>query len=301
MRILLMSDLRWHDLFSDHPVDYLKIYTSRIYQIEPDIVIFAGDSIYDMGHVNRSQYKKFLDLLNYLDQNGIKSFVIQGNHDDDDGTYTKLKKEIQGLSNIDEISGKCIIYKNLRIVGIPYGAEKNAVSQLGEENFDIVIAHPDFSNRTALFELNTEFLFCGHFDTLIGQVFKIIFISTNGNHAVINYENEKKVITYYERKPRFVEPESRKAELINDKFVWIKGKQDNIEKKYIEQVKLLFEAKKQIENLNKKEQIALINNLLSKGITKRQIEYYIGKKRLLYNYSNLPRKRSKEQIFTFEE
>lgn len=305
MRILLMSDITWHDpvsyFASTYPVDYLKIHQSRIIQLEPDVIIFAGDSIYDGGFVNRSHFEKFLTLLKFLNESKIQTFIIEGNHDNDDQTYESLKKKLEWFPFVHEISGKCVNYHNLKIVGIPYGSEKDAASQLKMKDFDIVIAHPDFSNRTFLFELNTKFLICGHCDNFMGKIFNTLLITLNGNYAVIEYEKEKSTISYYTYPERFHGPKIRKADLINGKLVWLKGTQKSYERKYIKQIKLLLKAKQEIENLDKNEQIKLINKMLSEGISKRQIEYYIGKKRLLYNYADSSKKKRTGIVFTSEE
>src|SRR3989344_403500 len=307
MKILLISDILWEDptqiinIKIKKQKNRLEYFKNKISKIEPSLILFAGDVIND-GSCRYEHVDEFLELLKFLEKKKIYSYIIQGNHDEY-SNYDKLLKGIGKLSYAEEISNKIVEFNNLKILGVPFSVTNNLknLRQINEKfpKVDIVLAHSQYSRRIWLFELKSKFIITGHFDEQLCRIFNKVFIALSHfptNYAILDYEKHDQTVTYF-RTPQFGENKEyvSQVKLTNHIFVWKMDEypKDNIflikplkYSKYSIMVENLISAKKRIIEGNVNKQKGIIANLLKLGIPKNHIEEYIGKKRLLYNYSN---------------
>lgn len=262
--------------------------------ISPDVVVFAGDNIYDSGSTgNVDDIKEFITVLSYLESKERYAIIIEGNHDNTYDNYYKILKKIQNSQYIFELSLKQKVIQGVHFWGVPYGAERQE-AELTKQNIDIVIAHPEYSNRTWLLDINTQFVVCGHFDNCLTDIQGQALVSLNCSpfsYAVIDWQNGYQKITYCYRRMgkscniQLLRKEGHFCQIVYDNSKvarqLLEGAEDLPYSRMIEELR---KAKKEIKTLDQTGQIELLNHLIKLGIPKTHIERYIGKKRLLYRY-----------------
>lgn len=281
MKFFCVSDIYW-----EHPtIDIVERLRGQIDDIDPDAVLFAGDVIGD-GRNEKKHPEEFMEVLSYLESQGVSSFIVQGNNDEVPA-YSKLKKEISVLSHATEISKKVVYFEGTKILGVPfsYTNKLGDVRQIGDqfpESYDIVLAHAQKSRRIWLFELDTDLIITGHFSEELCQVKDKVFLSMDSypeDSAVIK-EDE---ISYNRFNPGLgvdtttVSIEEETKQIQNRKRVKESpGFQSLTNSSYSEQAELLLLAKEEIEQHGKNEE-EVVRRLLARDIPKTHIKEYIGR------------------------
>ncbi len=206
MRILTISDLCWSRplgnikntvvaRFGEKDLKRKKYYGvdryfSLIIDENPDVVFFAGDITGD-GSCGHGYQNAMKILLKLLDRRGIQTFMISGNHDEDD-YYEELVGFAEDLENSQDISNKLVECRGIKILGISFDksrlkTELKEILQHNQQKIDIVVAHAELKRRTWLFDLNTDFIITGHFDRKLTAIDNKIFISLDNDSGVISY------------------------------------------------------------------------------------------------------------------
>lgn len=211
MNITILSDLNWEshlrsvtkrelDGFEISKLeisryDSLRRYYDIIKDEESDLVLFAGDLTGD-GSCGHGFHFAFMLLLKLLESDSIPSAYISGNHDKDD-YYNLVNDYAELLQYTQEVSNQMIEVLGLKIFGINYQQSKSKTQLkkiLGEANqeYDIVLAHSQLKRRIRLFELNTDYIFTGHYDRKIFYHDDTAYISLDNDTLEISYATIQK-------------------------------------------------------------------------------------------------------------
>jgi len=206
MNITILSDLNWESHLrsitlrevegfekSDLALsryDSLRRYYDVITDEESDIVLFAGDVTGD-GSCGRGFHYAFVLLLKLLEIDQISSAYISGNHDEE-GYYGLVNKFIADFTYTQEISNKIALINGLKIMGLNYYQSKskrqlNSIISEANESYDIVIAHSQLKRRVRLFEIETDYIFTGHYDRKLLYHDESVYVSLDNDASEISY------------------------------------------------------------------------------------------------------------------
>ena len=162
----------------------------KIKNIEPDIIVFTGDSF----DANRSTGQKDLEpLLNVIKpfKNTIPIYYITGNHEEgNDELYAQLKPQLEKLNTIILDSETVKLTDNISITGInDPGHYKNTIKfnrilktlsrKTNDENFNILLSHRP-SIVTEYNQTKFDLILSGHAH---GGQWRIPFLLDNGIYA----------------------------------------------------------------------------------------------------------------------
>lgn len=206
-KILILSDLNWNlaakritnndiiNLYETKSIGSSERFLSirkywGIVQMEsPELVLLGGDLTGDgsCGHGFHNAFYYFLCLLN---RSKTQTLFIQGDNDIKK-YYSIVLEHLPSLPFITEISNKSVIFRGIKILGIPFEATRNkkALREIIKSNrfHDIVICHSELKRRSHLFGLDADLIITGHFDNKMCFVQNSIFLSFSNDSEVINY------------------------------------------------------------------------------------------------------------------
>ncbi len=155
-RILAFSDLAWgtreRGSSGDRGVDETS-YLRLVDDIDPQIVVFAGDAAYDRcSRSGLDETELFLGLLWQIAAAEKHCIVVEGNNDDTFGTYGRVREAAEANPCLHEVSGEACVVGGIRFLGIPTGKERK-MAESTHEAVDIAVAHAPLANRVWLFDL----------------------------------------------------------------------------------------------------------------------------------------------------
>lgn len=170
--------------------DSLRRYYSIIKEEQSDLVLFAGDLTGD-GSCGHGFHLAFILLLKLLESDSIPSAYISGNHDKDE-YYDRVNKYAEQLQYTQEISNRCIDILGIKILGINYHQSKSKtqlkkiISQ-AKEKYDILLSHSQLKRRIRLFEIDTDYIFTGHYDRKLLYHRRSTYVSLDNDAYEISY------------------------------------------------------------------------------------------------------------------
>lgn len=304
MLILCLSDIHWEmqekrivktgveeDLtVGVRDLNILKRLKTKIEEVSPSLVLFAGDVINDGG--NREEHvTEFLELLDYLETIEIPSFTIPGNHDAS-SNYEAVADHIRKLDFAKEIAESVVEFNGLTILGLPYSYTHHLrrVRKISEEfpdKYDIVLAHAESSRRVWLFELDADYIITGHFGSQLCRIQNQVFASLQsypGTHIVLNPETGE--LSYVRPATSNTGTDERyEVRVTDDELEWLsgdpepdtpysRGLNDSV---FAERIEALISAKREIESVSAAQERETVEELLEIGIPKTHIREYIAR------------------------
>ncbi len=283
-RVLCLSDLAWgtreRGSSGTGRIDvasFLRLADA----IDPDVVVFAGDSAYD--RCSRSapdETDRFVALLGGLAAAGRDCVVVEGNNDDSHGTYARVRDAAAASAYLHEISSKAETVRGIRFLGVPTGTERRMAGSV-REAVDIVVAHAPTANRTWLFDLPAECIVTGHYGMLAGVVAGKAYVALDcspSSYAIIDWEQGWRRIEYAAGACRIEmnreEGGSRASGTGCDiaGFRRLTRGEDSLS--YREEIEALRRAKREAAIFGRRE---VFERLLAMGIAKTHIERYLGR------------------------
>lgn len=280
MRILALSDISWQ--CSKNGTDLQEL-LALVNKVQPELVLLAGDLVDNDKGTNHQNYLPFWhDLgifLQTLEGEQIHCCFVRGNWDEVAEYESLVRSEYR---YIHDISSKVATINSLRLFGIPNAATTRKVVMRDliatyNDPVDIVLTHADGVRRMRLFELPAKLIITGHFDNKLsfaaGKAL-IAFQNYPGQYAVIDYESEEILISYFfGRLGTTGEP--YQARLTNGTIDW-PGKEPLKEwVQYGRHIELLLAAKQRFTSLDALEKRREIQTLLEQGIFNAHIREYI--------------------------
>ena len=211
MNITILSDLNWEShlrSISQREVedfdksklnisryDSIRKYYTIIKDEDSDLVLFAGDVTGD-GSCGHGFHYAFILLLKLLEEDEISSAYIRGNHDEE-AYYELVNQFTNHLKYANEISNQCVVILGLKILGIDYQQSKSKTQlknllATSDDIYDIVIAHSQLKRRIRLFELQTNYIFTGHYDRKLFHFDQSTYISLDNDVYEISYATLQK-------------------------------------------------------------------------------------------------------------
>lgn len=209
--IIILSDLNWSENLltlspdqaqsfketdlNDNQFERIRRYYSIIVNEKADLVLFAGDITGD-GFCGHGFHYAFIILLTLLEQRGIPSAFISGNHDP--SVYYDIVKEwVNEYQYTREISGAIATLDGLSILGVNYDCSKSkrSLNQLIEQTtdkIDIVLAHSQIKRRIRHFGFKSDYLFTGHYDRKLLAHRNTVFVALDNDSEEVSYAVLKK-------------------------------------------------------------------------------------------------------------
>lgn len=286
MSILCVSDLHW----AGPERDNLEPLKSEIEEVDPSLILFAGDVISD-SPASSYNHLKFTRLLSFLEDREIRSFTIQGNHDKHPN-YDAVDQACWTYDYADEISGEVVEYNGLKIVGIPfeYTNSLEKARQLGDEfpgTYDIVLGHAERRKRIWLFELDAPLVISGHFGEMLGEVGEQVFasMSTYPEHRIMLQNGLEELI--YGRETSSIRGDQErfdtKVKLDTEGLEWVFEElgaggtplRSLSEANYLDHARELIYTKRKIESDVDLDIRAIVEDLLDSGVMKTHIREYL--------------------------
>ncbi|HZD43133.1 MAG TPA: metallophosphoesterase, partial [Methanomicrobiales archaeon] len=265
--------------------------------IGPEVVVFAGDVIYDRcSTAGADGTREFTELLRHLESDGKYALFIRGNNDNRFNSYDELVQTFEDSDRIFEISARSAVIEGVRFMGVPYGRER-AMAESNEQSVDLLVAHAPYADRAWLFDIDAEIVVCGHYDYRIADVRGTAFVSLDCSplsHAVIDREGDVQTIEYcYNRSGR---PCRIRGERSSDHFDLDAGDCDPQVARQITEGKgpvpygvmidALKRAKEKMRYLSREEQALVLDRLLEIGVPRTHIEHYVGRSPPLHSPSH---------------
>ena len=282
-RILAFSDLAWgtreRGSSGDRRVDETS-FLRRVDEIDPQIVVFAGDAAYDRcSRSTLDETDLFLGLLRRIAAAGKHCVVVEGNNDDTMGTYGRVREAAEANPYIHEISGKAETVQGIRFLGVPTGKEKR-MARSAEGPVDIVVAHAPLANRVWLFDIPAACVITGHYGMMTTVVAGKAYLALDcspASYAAIEWEDGWRRIEYATRTCRIT---MRRREGIAadgcDPATLRTLTEGQGTLPYPDEVEALRRAKREIATGGREE---VFRRLLGMGIRKTHIERYLGSRR----------------------
>lgn len=148
-RVYKLIENKVHERVKENIKEFIKIIRDE----KPDCVFLLGDVISD-GACKFSHEEELYKMLEWLSLKKIDTFLIEGNHDSYlKDKYEWLKSEIKNIDYVHEISGKCVSFSGLSILGIPSEVTdslpkvKEFIEKNRQREFDLVVAHSHYRRR----------------------------------------------------------------------------------------------------------------------------------------------------------
>lgn len=199
------ENFAWADLNKDKFRGVEK-YAKIVENVKPDIVLFSGDVTGD-GSCGHGFGNAFISLLTAIEDLGITSYYISGDHDWDE-YYSRVKDfSDKKLKRSRDISGKIVNCNGLSILGIAFHQQNTSksIKQLLKayrgKKIDFLLTHAEHKRRLWLFEFGAKIVISGHYDKRSFPMNGSRFVSLDNDHghisyAVINDINFKETIEY---------------------------------------------------------------------------------------------------------
>lgn len=290
MDIICISDISW-----EHPdISILDCLRAEIEEINPDLVLFAGDIINDGGN-KEEHVEEFVEVLNYLEKRDLPSFTIEGNHDEY-SNYGAVEEEISTLEYAEEISEEVVEFNGLKFVGIPfsYTTRLRNARGIGDDfpgSYDLVLSHAEGSRRIWLSELDAKFIVTGHYAEFVCRVNNQVFVSMQSFPTdSVKIDTEDDSVTYRRITGYLFDDLERypvKAVLEDGGLNWDFDETDpdlplGIDRlkdgTFASRVEALISARKEVEDASSgEEEEEIVRDLLSEGIPKIHIREYVGR------------------------
>lgn len=290
MDVICISDIFWEN----PDISILECLRAEIEEINPALVLFAGDVINDGGN-KEEHVAEFVEVLNFLENIEQPSLTIEGNHDEY-SNYGKVEEEISSMEYAKEISEDVIEFNGLKIVGIPFSYTSRLRKARGiaddfPGNYDIVLAHAEGSRRIWLSELDAKFIVTGHFAEFVCQVNDQVFVSMQSFPTdSVKIDPEDHSVTY-RRIPGYLYDDLErypvKAVLVDGGLNWDFDETDPDlplgidrlkDRTFARRVEALISARKEVEDASSaEEEEEIVEDLLSDGIPKTHIREYVGR------------------------
>lgn len=251
-------------------------------EINPGIVVFAGDAAYDRCSRSKTdETDQFLGLLRQLASAGRYCIIVEGNNDDSLGTYGRVRDAANENPYLHEVSSQMLAVEDIRFLGVPTGTERS-MAESNPDAADIVVAHAPYANRPWLFDLPASCIITGHYGMLIGEIAKRAYIALDCSpfsYAVIDWQEGWRRIEYVavsaggacrielDRKPGLVGTGC-------DPSLFRQLTEGRGDLPYRDEIEALRRAKSAIATSGRNE---TIGRLLAMGIRKTHIERYLGR------------------------
>jgi predicted phosphohydrolase len=288
MSIVCISDIQWE--IPDE--DILETLKSEIQDIDPSLVLFAGDVIND-GMNSEEHTTEFIELLESLEDLEITSFTIEGNHDEY-SNYEAVVERTRDLEYASEISEEVAEFDGLEILGIPYSdthrlGNARKIADEFSESYDVVLAHAETSRRIWLLELDAKLIVTGHVSEQLCEIQDHIFVSMASypsDRVVINSELNE--LLYRRHSDSFFASQDEyeaEVRVEDGELVWLRDEyeEDKVnlrklsESDYPENFEKLISAKNRVRKVGEEEEREIIESLLDSGIPKTHIREYINR------------------------
>lgn len=291
MRILALSDISWQHTS-------LGAVQDRIGRSAPALVLIAGDLVNDR---TASGWRSAAQLIDWLEAQRIQTFFIQGNWDEQP-EYEALVQTTRTMAHVAEISGQIAHAlgagedgkDDLRVLGLSFSyttrlTHMRRLSELWPEPVDIVLTHAPLGRRIWLFQLNTELIVTGHYDSQLAPVGNQLLLSFDTypeNYALLDRTSSGYEITYYQDNTgstghgRVIAGRKvSRARWTGDELVWETSPVPSITGAkgldYPRAVSELIEARQQLAAAPDRRP-EIVPRLLARGLSRTQIQEYLG-------------------------
>ena len=280
-RVLAFSDLAWgtrkRGSSGDRRVDETS-FLRLVEEVDPGIVVFAGDAAYDRCSRSRlDETELFLGLLRAIAAGGRHCVVVEGNNDDTTGTYGRVREAAGASPYLHEISGEVQDVLGIRFLGVPTGGERR-MARSAEGPVDIVVAHAPLADRIWLFDIPASCIVTGHYGMMATEVAGKAYIALDcspSSYAVIDREEGWR-IEYIAGSCRIdLRPGERFAAAGCDPAVLRDLTEGRGPLPYREEVEALRLARSEVAVSGREE---VFRRLLGMGIKKTHIERYLGRR-----------------------
>ncbi|KLK87229.1 hypothetical protein SZ63_11570 [Methanoculleus sediminis] len=279
-RVLAFSDLAWGTRERGAPGGRVEIgsFLRLVEEIDPGIVVFAGDAAYDRcSRSTLDETELFLGLLRAIAAAGRHCIVIEGNNDDTMGTYGRVREAAGASPYLHEISGEVQDVLGIRFLGVPTGRERR-MARSAEGPVDIVVAHAPLANRVWLFDLPAACIITGHYGMMVAGITGKAYVALDcspASYAVIDREEGWR-IEYVAGPCRIdLRPGERFAATGCDPALLRDLTEGRGSLPYPDEVEALRRAKQEIAIEGREE---VFGRLLGMGIKKTHIERYLGRR-----------------------
>lgn len=288
IKILALSDIFWREA---------RIYRRLIALVaitKPNLVLLAGDLVNDRPvsdflHENKpylSLWKEVSKFLDFLESSKIQCYIVRGNWDQGKEYDDLMQRK---YTYIQEISNKIVEFRGIKIWGIPHNVttKKSTMPKITNpqtEQVDIILTHADGPRRMLLFEYPTKLIITGHSDQKFCLVRDKVFFSFSSfpdQYAVIDYSPSFITGKYFYKllfrreSKLYSKMVEYKARFIKGMPYWATEEAREFSFQYTLQMEGLLSLKEQAGLLNTDEKREAINQLLSIGVSKAQIEEHI--------------------------
>lgn len=157
----------------------------------PDLEKSFCNQVYPLSQAYNDHIQEFYQALKHSSENYKAVFVVMGNHDK--GLQEAYLTQINSHKNIHEISGKKVVYNNLRILGLGYMEthylqKLRRLSELYRDKIDIILTH---SEQRRMLEIaawiRPKIIIRGHFGGGITKIKNSLVVGIGGfpNHYAL--------------------------------------------------------------------------------------------------------------------
>ena len=207
MKVVILSDLNWRDHLRDLQWNDVLQFTeadldnpaferiARNYQIiiqeQAELVLLAGDITGD-GFCGHGFQYALLALVSLLEQKGIPSAYITGNHDPSP-YFDEFVEGSKQFKLTHHISNKLITINGLNVLGINFHCtkSKSSLNKVLIENKEtpvhICLAHSEIKRRIRLFDTHAQLIVTGHYDRKLFPFRQSVFISLDNDSEEVSY------------------------------------------------------------------------------------------------------------------
>ena len=202
MKILAFSDMFWNpmpikislDLTLLSPMEILnmddfakvKFYYDIVVQHKPDIIVLCGDITGD-GFCGRGHSNSLIAFLKLTSD--LKIFVrfVRGNHDLDE-EINKVNSFFENSIYVRELTQEPEEIAGYSFVGIAFNEISNKTRLKRSyitHNADFIITHAPSNMRLNLFNMNSKYIFTGHYDLKVLNANDKIFVSLDNDNPTM--------------------------------------------------------------------------------------------------------------------
>jgi predicted phosphodiesterase len=285
IKILTLSDIFWHE------VGMFRRLIALVAITKPNLVLLAGDLVNDSPGLDflykDKPYSGFWQnvskFLDFLEEHQIQCYVVRGNWDERQEYADLIRRK---YVYIEDISNKLVEFRGIKIWGIPHSltTKKSTMPKItgfNTDQVDIILTHADGTRRMMLFEYPARLIITGHSDEKLCLVRDKAFVSFSNfpnQYAVIDYSTNDIGVQYFYSggvSSKIKEQLSYSMRVLNGFPVWTNEEDKNWSSRYKLQMESLLSLKERAGTLNSDEKREAINQLLSIGVSKAQIEEHI--------------------------